>query len=648
MSQALQNLQNWQQSTPSDRRMSLIPTGGQSPTGPQPVPQSVTAPVVQPTAPTPQTGAVVSDTAARQQVQTAEQQLQEAMRMAQQIQEGINRLAEQQRQPQPTDTGPLAPAQQPADEIAGSLQDLTGQQMSQINNEIDQFNQALEARKMAMDAQHQATISQIQASYDRLRNIETEQTQARMQGLEILGIRSGRARYAGEVHQSVLSAEQSRHMQRLSELEAEENRLILEAQMARNEEEWEIFVQSMNFVQQARREKMQTVQQMYELAIAQENQAIARAREERSQIEFETNMLLQARDVAFQDFDMMIEAGRAPTEEELLRISRETGLMPDILEGLYNERRRELGEAQLDRALQRQLTQSQINASNLRNTQIQNELKEMAEARAVQTFMGGSLSPVEWAKTPAGRSIIEDEIRRTGQIPTRDRALELYDEHYVRAVDANNSLINAAANIFPRLGSVHAQKQAEDHLNSLISRGEMDAAATYLKAQAVAGTDVITQRQYTGYVKSILTLEEVRELMLDYTNQGGNLGRLSSTIERSVNRTGRTIDPDLTNIENRIKIAVLDYRDTAQGARFSNEELARYDEIFPAINAKLNLNLVTIDSLISAMRTNQEGIYMSVMGAENYLRLFGNRGLSDGPIAPTKGSVGGNNWILID
>lgn len=237
-------------------------------------------PIVSPT-PTP-SQPVVSAGQAEDKVSQADkvfEAIMSAIRTGQQKEEERKRVESE---------SPMAPLIEPEPTVSErqktDIELMYEESLRQIDSEVDMYNEQLEARRAMLDEQLQATISGIQASYERLRKLEKEQTETRLGALEVLGIRSGRARYAGEVHQSILSAEQDRSMQRLSELESEELSLISEAQQARSEEDWEMFTMMMDSVQNARREKAKLVQQMFDNAIKEENTRIAQARDERQAV----------------------------------------------------------------------------------------------------------------------------------------------------------------------------------------------------------------------------------------------------------------------------------------------------------------------------------------------------------------------------
>ena len=253
------------------------------------------------------------------------------------------------------------------------------------------------------------------------------------------------------------------------------------------------------------------------------------------------------------------------------------------------------------------------------NDQILNRASSEEEQQRV--FLSEPPSFDEWVNSPAGQFALSEEEERRGMSLAEDGQREMYDRLVSKGIDVPNAAISSIISMGP--SSEHGFEREMDFAKELIARGDVEGLQNRVTTLALQSVGDVTRRQIMGRYSSIEALEDIQSSLNAYKERGGSTGRLSTLIQRSVQDMGRTIDPELTDIENRIKLAVLNFRDTAEGTRFSTPELERYDDIFPKITQSYTFNETDINSLLDVMRNANESVLKAQIGVDNYETLFG-------------------------
>jgi hypothetical protein len=144
--------------------------------------------------------------------------------------------------------------------------------IAEIDNEYNQIFNTLEQRYSDFDKRGQEQISQIQSKYDIMRAQMQQFNANRLKGLEIMGGRAGRQRFAQEIQSGLLSAEQSAGFERLNQINLAEQQATLEIARAIEDKNYELMMTQLELKKQARQEKSIELDKIYERAKYEEQQ----------------------------------------------------------------------------------------------------------------------------------------------------------------------------------------------------------------------------------------------------------------------------------------------------------------------------------------------------------------------------------------
>lgn len=215
-------------------------------------------------------------------------------------------------------------------------QQVLQQQLQEVSTAVDtafgQIFTDLEQRKATLDVRTQETVTRIQGIFARRRDQLNITNANRLRGLEIAGIRTGRQRFAPEIQSGILSAEEKAGIQRLTELDVEEEQLILQAEQANEDNQLVLLFRRFELASQKRREKVDLINNLFEMSRRAEERAIEQARFGMEAIEF-------SRQTFFDEFALVPEIFLNKSIEEKQFIEADLGFEPGFIDAY--------GEAQL-------------------------------------------------------------------------------------------------------------------------------------------------------------------------------------------------------------------------------------------------------------------------------------------------------------
>ena len=142
-----------------------------------------------------------------------------------------------------------------------------------IDKETEENKIKLDELTARMSATARGIADGIKAQFDERRRQQRDANARRMGSLTKLGFRSGRQRFASEIQVSILSAEESAGIQRLATLDMQEQQLLLQAEQAKNDKDFELFNTALNMASNARQEKVQVLNDLARLSTEQERLA---------------------------------------------------------------------------------------------------------------------------------------------------------------------------------------------------------------------------------------------------------------------------------------------------------------------------------------------------------------------------------------
>jgi len=171
--------------------------------------------------------------------------------------------------------------------------------------------------------------------------------------------------------------------------------------------------------------------------------------------------------------------------------------------------------------------------------------------------------------------------------------------------------------------AVNKQQQASRQLQSLLAKGDTQAAKDFITRTAISTAPVEQQNQAQGRSEALAALDAIQSALKDFKAAGGNTNIFTGTEEQIANKVGATKDPKIAYLANQINQAFINYRRSMTGVAFSPQESAQYEKLFPSIGKVNNFNEAVIQSLQDTMNRNQELFLKNRIGTQNYTKLFG-------------------------
>lgn len=243
--------------------------------------------------------------------------------------------------------------EQPQDELGGTL-DYVNSQLIKTNNDLsDMYNQTLKQMNTfgrTLDEQNQATISTIKDTYERRRQQQIQENNATIAGLGVAGIRSGRTRYAPEMQDMLISEQERANITKLTEIDAEQNKAIIEANTAYNNDNFELFIKKMQTIESAKKAKAELVQELYDNSIKYDNQLLQRRQEQRLQESQDFNQTVDMAKLFAPTVLNQMTGNKKQDDAMLAAYATQLGVDPEFLRGAVQTAVYEENQAAKERA----------------------------------------------------------------------------------------------------------------------------------------------------------------------------------------------------------------------------------------------------------------------------------------------------------
>lgn len=163
-----------------------------------------------------------------------------------------------------------------------------------------------------------------------------------------------------------------------------------------------------------------------------------------------------------------------------------------------------------------------------------------------------------------------------------------------------------------------AKKSVNANISNKIARGDFEGAKSDIIGAAISAIPVEQQNKAFGRNQALDALDDIQRALDEYSSAGGNTGFLKGSYENIIKNLGKTSDPKLVDVAQRITLAMIAYRNAVSGAAFTESELKQYEQLFPSIKGNTELNKAKIDSLKSVFNLNQKSVLRTVLGDRNY------------------------------
>jgi len=252
-------------------------------------------------------------------------------------QDAMNKLntIQQGARTQQTTKKPVEPKQKPV--VVNEQQDGYSEQLKQINAsadaEVSSINNIFDTINTNLNASSNGLIQSIRNTFARRVEQMKAVNEASLRGQTNVGIVSGRARYAPELQTSILSAEERAGIERIADLNAQEESLVAEAQASADAKKMQSLFKQMEMLGDVQKSKMQAIADLNKNMIEFEKLNIQKSQEQRQLIKDNlANMETTADSIAAALVNSF--TGDAKTDEALIdQASQEYGLDPNFLIG---------------------------------------------------------------------------------------------------------------------------------------------------------------------------------------------------------------------------------------------------------------------------------------------------------------------------
>ena len=165
-------------------------------------------------------------------------------------------------------------------------------------------------------------------------------------------------------------------------------------------------------------------------------------------------------------------------------------------------------------------------------------------------------------------------------------------------------------------------KNLPKKFNKLLKAGQTEQAKEFLIKSAIETAPTEQQNKAFGRSEALDALEVITQDIADFESLGGSTGFFTGSIEKIANKIGKTTDPELAKIANKIRLSIISYRKAVSGAAFTPSESAEYEALFPSVGKVKNFNKSSIDSLLETFELNQASFLKTQMGKTNFDNLF--------------------------
>lgn len=204
---------------------------------------------------------------------------------------------------------------------------------SRYSAEENLINSTFDEKMSLSNSATKALMASISAKFG-ARIAEMKDTNTRLLGSkEVIGNRSGRARYASLIQEGILTDEEQQGIARISEIQAQEMQLLAEAQFAQSERDMDSLDKKMEALYTLQKNKQDELFNLNKLTLDHEKMALDKAREERQsqkdEIEMSTKMSASIAPSVAESFSKLKSASEKQSFIEKMALAK--GVDPEQL-----------------------------------------------------------------------------------------------------------------------------------------------------------------------------------------------------------------------------------------------------------------------------------------------------------------------------
>lgn len=295
---------------------------------PEPTPSASPTKVVSPSVVTADKAAQVTQSNINQL--SAEEQLKAMKAEADRIQAEIdkNKAAENQTGTNTTSTSGSTDTQITDSKTKDPMQVELDKQYQEIDTYYNQVNKKLNSIKSANDTYFNGLLDSISQTFEQRKEQQKQYNRSYEAGVSVAGMVSGRARYAPELQGSLLHAAESAGLQKLVQLDVQEQAALNEANKARTDSDYQMLNAQMELLKNIRQEKRDVATALYEQVAQQEEAKL-------KQLEYQMKSRELGKDIIN---DLALSTSEITTED-LGTVAAYLGVTPDVAANVIDVQR---------------------------------------------------------------------------------------------------------------------------------------------------------------------------------------------------------------------------------------------------------------------------------------------------------------------
>lgn len=432
------------------------------------------------------------------------------------------------------------------------------------------------------DPLEQRLINDIHEQYAARRQRMEQTNRALVSGLTTAGIRSGRARYATELQDSLLSAEERAGIMRLSELDSQERSDISKAQQAYRAGKLQEFNTRMELVEKTRSAKSELLQKQFENSMSLEKRAIERsqeARAERKDAREEVRQLIE--DVAAGANSKLVGMSDEERVSYIQDLADSYGIDPDLLaSGIqkYNdERNKSVRDAIIN--LAQDFPDAGITDADLSGNNIENVIKLVSQ------------SPTWERKTAKERAEINKLLAEAAK--AQREASGMMDESTVAYFAEQLATTGKLPPGAPKGSQGVINELAKMIAAERVSGGAIVDKTTGIKKDLGAAKETALGAAY-GILQSIPELKQL--LGSVYTYPGAGVAKGTARLFGLKSTESEAFDNLVENITSLFALS-------RSGVAVSEQEWQRLRKLLPSENSLNTYNLTDLNQFEDAFKT---------------------------------------------
>lgn len=175
------------------------------------------------------------------------------------------------------------------------------------------------------------------------------------------------------------------------------------------------------------------------------------------------------------------------------------------------------------------------------------------------------------------------------------------------------------------IGNIPANRRGPKiaHAERLLGEQNETELKDFIRLNAIESEGMDTRNQITGRQATIASLKDTTAILRELKAKGVNTSMVKGTVEDVYRALGKTSDPELVALRNRLAGTLINYRKAATGAAFGEREGAAYEKMFPNYKNELPVNEALITGLMREMETYDRTYWDHKLGPEGAALIIG-------------------------